>query len=48
MKRYITDAHGALWPVTGHWCAGCGFPLHVAVVAEGFTTHPGCDEEANA
>jgi len=25
--RTITDPWGALWPVTGHWCDGCGMPL---------------------
>jgi len=23
----ITDRRGALWPVTGWWCDGCGMPL---------------------
>lgn len=30
MKRKITDADGAVWPVTGYWCTGCGWPMWAA------------------
>jgi len=30
----------ASWPVTGHWCEGCGYPLHQALEALG--SHPLC------
>src|SRR5690606_20350285 len=25
-------------------CTVCGFPLHAAITADGFTTHPACEE----
>lgn len=43
MAKYITDPQGAHWPVSGFWCRVCRWPLHAAVVAEGYTTHPGCE-----
>ena len=38
------DTSGDRWPITGFWCTGCGWPLHPSIVAEGHSTHPGCDE----
>lgn len=30
-------------PSTARPCSVCRLPLHPAVIAEGFTRHPGCD-----
>lgn len=37
--RTITDPWGALWPVTGWWCDGCGMPLYRD---DPSGLHPGC------
>lgn len=36
----IVDPAGHAWPVTGHRCAICGWPLHPALADVG--THPTC------
>ncbi len=41
--RAITDPDGALWPVTGWWCEGCGMPLYRD---DPSGLHPGCRETA--
>lgn len=39
--KYLLDADGHRWPVTGLWCRGCGMPLNPVHRFE--MTHPGCD-----
>lgn len=38
----LPDADGALWPVTGHWCDTCGWPL---IPVGDRTVHPLCETE---
>lgn len=40
----MLDADGHAWPVTGVWCAGCGWPL--APHAPGQRFHPTCEPES--
>lgn len=41
MTGRIVDAAGDHWPVTGHVCSVCRWPLDPVHAEHG--THPGCD-----
>lgn len=38
----ISDDDGHLWPITGHYCETCRWPL---IPIDGATTHPTCETE---
>lgn len=38
----ISDDDGHLWPITGHYCEACRWPL---TPIAGATTHPTCETE---
>lgn len=41
MTQYLRDQHGVDWPITGHWCITCGWPL--TPIRPGQTAHPWCE-----
>lgn len=40
--RRVTDMHGHKWPITGHLCTTCKWPL---IPVGNSTTHPTCETE---
>lgn len=39
----VEDSDGHLWPITGHVCTSCKWPL---IPVSNNTTHPNCIEES--
>lgn len=40
--RRVTDMDGHKWPITGHLCTVCRWPL---IPVNNSTTHPNCETE---
>lgn len=43
MTSYLRDQHGVDWPITGHWCSTCGWPL--TPICHGQDQHLQCEAD---